>query len=100
MSFGCSGNRGQSIDIYSSMEEEFVNKKIVILNGSPREKGNTAALVNAFSKGAEEAGNTVRIFWLGKMEIHGCKGCFGGKNEEEYPCVQKDDNGRTFEFIP
>lgn len=56
MSFGCSGNRGQSIDIYSSMEEEFVNKKIVILNGSPREKGNTAALVNAFSKGAEEAG--------------------------------------------
>lgn len=83
MSFGCSGNRGQSIDIYSSMEEEFVNKKIVILNGSPREKGNTAALVNAFSKGAEEAGNTVRIFRLGKMEIHGCKGCFGGKNEEE-----------------
>ena len=69
------------------MEEEFVNKKIVILNGSPREKGNTAALVNAFSKGAEEAGNTVRIFRLGKMEIHGCKGCFGGKNEEEYPCV-------------
>ena len=99
MSFGCSGNRGQSIDIYLSMEEEFVNKKIVILNGSPREKGNTAALVNAFSKGAEEAGNTVRIFWLGKMEIHGCKGCFGGKNEEEYPCVQKDDMQQIYQPV-
>ena len=99
MSFGCSGNRGQSIDIYSSMEEEFVNKKIVILNGSPREKGNTAALVNAFSKGAEEAGNTVRIFRLGKMEIHGCKGCFGGHSSKECPCVQKDDMAQIYPAV-
>lgn len=76
-----------------------MNKKIVILNGSPREKGNTAALVNAFSKGAEEAGNIVRIFRLGKMEIHGCKGCFGGKNEEEYPCVQKDDMQQIYQPV-
>ena len=28
-------------------------KKIVILNGSPRKKGNTSALVKAFTQGAE-----------------------------------------------
>jgi multimeric flavodoxin WrbA len=32
-------------------------KNIIILNGSPRKKGNTSALTAAFAKGAEEAGN-------------------------------------------
>lgn len=31
-------------------------KKIIVLNGSPRPKGNTAALAEEFSKGAREAG--------------------------------------------
>lgn len=33
--------------------------KIVILNGSPHPKGNTKALVDAFTKGAESAGHEV-----------------------------------------
>ena len=36
-----------------------MGKKIVILNGSPRKAGNTAALTAEFTKGAKEAGNTV-----------------------------------------
>ena len=36
-----------------------MSKKIVILNGSPRKKGNTSMLVKAFTEGAEAAGNTV-----------------------------------------
>ena len=32
--------------------------KILVLNVSPRPKGNTAALVNAFKTGAEKNGNT------------------------------------------
>ncbi len=55
-----------------------MSKKIVILNGSPRKAGNTAALTAQFTKGAEEAGNTVTEFFLDGMDIHGCKGCFGG----------------------
>ena len=55
-----------------------MSKKIVILNGSPRRKGNTSALVKAFTEGAESAGNTVTEFFLDGMDIHGCKGCFGG----------------------
>ena len=56
-------------------------KKIVILNGSPRRKGNTAALVKAFTNGAESAGHTVTEFFLDGMSIHGCKGCFGGHSK-------------------
>lgn len=67
-----------------------MSKKIVILNGSPRRSGNTSALVKAFTRGAEEAGNTVTEFFLDGMDIHGCKGCFGGDNSRDCPCVQKD----------
>ena len=41
-----------------------MGKKIVILNGSPRKKGNTSALVKSFTEGAESAGNTVTEFFL------------------------------------
>ena len=33
-----------------------VGKKIVILNGSPRRKGNTSMLVKAFAEGRRERG--------------------------------------------
>lgn len=71
-------------------------KKIVILNGSPRPKGNTAALVQEFTRGAEEAGCSVTSFLLDKMDIHGCKGCFGGGKNPEHPCVQKDDMDKIY----
>ncbi|MDD3193094.1 MAG: flavodoxin family protein [Oscillospiraceae bacterium] len=68
-----------------------MGKNIVILNGSPRKNGNTSALVHSFTKGAESAGNAVTEFFLDSMNIHGCKGCFGGHSSRECPCVQKDD---------
>ncbi len=68
-----------------------MGKKIVILNGSPRKKGNTSALAAEFARGAGEAGHTVTEFFLDSMDIHGCKGCFGGHSSRECPCVQKDD---------
>lgn len=71
-----------------------MSKNIVILNGSPRKKGNTSMLANAFAKGARCAGNTVTEFFLDSMEIHGCKGCFGGHSSQACPCVQKDDMAR------
>lgn len=68
-----------------------MSKKIVILNGSPRKKGNTSTLAASFSEGAKSAGNEVTEFFLNGMEIHGCLGCFGGHSSKECPCVQKDD---------
>lgn len=67
-----------------------MEKNIVILNGSPRKNGNTSALVQAFSEGAQSAGHTVKEFFLDGMKIHGCKGCFAGHSSQACPCVQKD----------
>lgn len=74
-------------------------KKIVILNGSPRMNGNTSALVKEFTKGAESAGNLVTEFFLDQMDIHGCKGCFGGHSSKECPCVQKDDMAQIYPAV-
>lgn len=76
-----------------------MSKKIVVLNGSPRKNGNTSALVREFSKGAESTGNTVTVFFLGNMDIHECKGCFGGHSSRECPCVQKDDMDKIYPVV-
>lgn len=76
-----------------------MSKKIVILNGSPRKTRNTSALVKAFTKGAESAGNTVAEFFLDRMNINGCKGCFGGHSSRECPCVQKDDMAQIYPAV-
>lgn len=67
-----------------------------MITGSPRKTGNTAGLVTEFSKGAKEAGNTVTEFFLDRMNIQGCKGCFGGHSSRECPCVQKDDMDKIY----
>ena len=76
-----------------------MSKKIVILNGSPRRNGNTSALVREFTKGAESVGHTVTEFFLDSMNIHSCKGCFGGHSSRAYPCVQKDDMARIYPAV-
>ncbi len=55
-----------------------MGKHIIILNGSPRLKGNTAMLCDAFTEGAKSVGHTVTRFDLQKMDIHGCLGCVKG----------------------
>ena len=74
-------------------------KKIVILNGSPRKSGNTSALIKAFTEGAKSAGNTVTEFFLDGMDIHGCKGCFGGHSARECPCVQHDGMDQVYPAV-
>ena len=73
-----------------------MSKKILILNGSPRSKGNTAMLCDAFSAGARSAGHQVIRFDLHKLDIHGCLGCVKGGKDPASPCVQKDDMGLIY----
>ncbi|MBE6441594.1 MAG: flavodoxin family protein [Desulfovibrio desulfuricans] len=73
-----------------------MNKNILILNGSPRMKGNTAMLCDAFAKGAQEAGHAVTRFDLQKMDIRGCLGCMKGGKDSASPCVQKDDMEKIY----
>ncbi len=66
--------------------------KITVINGSPRKKGNTEIMVDAFVRGAQEAGHEVAVFSLAGREIHGCIGC-GYCGSHGGHCVYK--NGVT-----
>lgn len=63
-------------------------KKILIVQGGGRSKGNTAQLVDAFRKGAEAAGHSVETVSLLKKEVKGCIGCNACRYGK--PCIQKD----------
>ena len=70
--------------------------KIVVLNGSPRPKGNTAALIDAFKAGAESAGHQVTVLPVGTMNIGGCKGCEYCHTKGGGTCIQKDDMAEVY----
>lgn len=65
--------------------------KILVLNGSPRPNGNTAAMVSAFQKTAEECGHNVVVFNVCKMNIKGCLACEYCHGKGQGDCAQKDD---------
>lgn len=63
-------------------------KKILIVQGGGRSKGNTAQLADAFRKGAEDAGHSVETVSLLKKEVKGCIGCNACRYGKT--CIQKD----------
>ena len=64
---------------------------ILVLNGSPRKNGNTAAMVEAFKEGAESAGHGVVVKNVGRMKIAGCIACEYCHTKGNGVCAQKDD---------
>ena len=64
---------------------------ILVLNGSPRSNGNTAAFVAAFKEGAESKGHVVDVVRVGGMKINGCLGCETCHGMGEGKCIQMDD---------
>lgn len=48
-------------------------------------------MVDAFVKGAEEAGHEVEVLHVGKMKIGGCLACEYCHGKGEGKCIQKDD---------
>ena len=67
-----------------------MTKKILILKGSPREKGNSAVLADRAASGALEAGAEVESIYLHGMDIRPCDGCDLCKENGEI-CVIEDD---------
>ena len=65
-------------------------KKVLILSGSPRVRGNTDLLCDQFARGAEESGHIIDKINLGKKEIKNCLGC-GVCQSNGGLCVIKDD---------
>ncbi len=67
-----------------------MTRKILILKGSPREKGNSAVLADRVAAGAKQAGAEVESFYLHGMDIRPCDAC-DSCQETGGVCVVKDD---------
>ena len=52
-----------------------MSKKIVVITGSPRKKGNSFAMTDAFIKAAEAKGHTVTRFDAALKKVGGCHAC-------------------------
>lgn len=52
-----------------------MNKKIVVITGSPRKNGNSFAMTAAFIKAAEAKGHTVTRFDAAFRNVGGCHAC-------------------------
>lgn len=63
---------------------------IVLLLGSARKNGNSAAMAKTFADTAEANGHDVSTYRLAGLSYKGCQGCFGCKTKSE-TCILKDD---------
>ncbi len=73
--------------------------KILVINGSPRFNGNTAAMVSAFEESANEAGHQVTVKQIGNKDIRGCKNCDACRRTLNGNCVQQDDMQKIYPFM-
>ena len=67
-----------------------MGKQILILAGSPRKNGNSAALCREFARGAEDSGHQVETVFLRDKKIGYCLACYHCKKSGGV-CAIKDD---------
>ena len=69
--------------------------KVLVLNGSPKEKSDTFRMTDAFLKGFNREGkHEVTVIDVIDKKIAPCKGCFGCWQQLEGHClIQDDQNG-------
>ena len=72
---------------------------ILVLNGSPRMNGNTAAMVAAFAEGASENGHIVTVVPVCQKKIAGCLACEYCHTKGNGKCVQKDDMQEVYSIL-
>lgn len=65
--------------------------KVIGLNGSPREKGNTACSLNTVFAELEKAGIETEMIHVGKEKIQGCRACYTCVKMQNEKCVIDDD---------
>lgn len=63
--------------------------KVLVIHASPRAKGNSDLLCDAFIRGAEESGHSAEKISLREKEIHPCCACYACFKTGH--CVQNDD---------
>lgn len=72
---------------------------ILVLNGSPRPNGNTAAMVAAFTEGAAEKGHQVSVVNVCRKKIAGCLACEYCHTKGNGRCIQQDDMQEVYPVL-
>lgn len=72
---------------------------ILVLNGSPRPNGNTAAMVAAFTEGATEKGHQVSVVNVCRKKIAGCLACEYCHTKGNGRCIQQDDMQEVYPVL-
>ena len=67
-----------------------MNKKVLILSGSPRKGGNSDLLCDEFMRGAKEAGNEVEKIRVAEKKVAPCSACYYCRKHDG-ACIHKDD---------
>ena len=65
--------------------------KVIAINGSPRQAGNTALALNTALRALEENGIDTELIHIGKEAIRGCVGCFACMQKPSGRCRFADD---------
>ena len=72
--------------------------KVVCVMGSPRPKGNSAALARLFCRAAEKRGSAVQTFVLNQLTYRGCQACMACKTKLDR-CVLEDDLSQVLDAV-
>jgi multimeric flavodoxin WrbA len=68
-----------------------MSQAILVVIGSPRPKGNSAALAKQVAAGARSAGAEVETVFLHGMDIRPCKACDSCRKKLKKDCAIQDD---------
>lgn len=71
-------------------------KKVLVILGSPRKKGNSALLAEQIAKGARSAGAKVETVFLHGLNISPCKSCYACQKPGSKGCSIKDDMQKLY----
>ena len=65
--------------------------KVLLINGSPRQNGNTYTALSEIAKTLQTEGIDSEIVWIGNKPVRGCIACGTCKTKGNGRCVFDDD---------
>jgi len=68
-----------------------MKKKVLVIMGSPRKRGNSTILAEEAAKGARQSGAEVKTVRLRELTIRPCLACESCRRKNAKGCVQDDD---------
>ena len=71
--------------------------RVIAINGSPREHGNTRLLLEAVLEPLAQAGWETEMVQIGGKNIHGCRACHTCRKRQDKRCVTEDEFNEVFE---